>query len=176
MANKEKTKSRAAAWRAEHLEKARATARVLSAKWRAENPEKQKAKAAKCRAKYAEKNKVKYATWRAANREKSRASAAAWKKAHPEVQNALNSKRRAAKINATPSWANLFFIEEAYDLARLRSQATGFKWHVDHIVPLRSKKVCGLHVEANLRVIPATHNIAKGNRHWPDMPEENYIV
>lgn len=32
-----------------------------------------------------------------------------------------------------------------------------------------SKKVCGLHCEANLRALPAVDNISKGNRHWPDM-------
>jgi hypothetical protein len=78
-------------------------------------------------------------------------------------------RRNAEKLKATPSWANLFFIEEAYDLAQRRTEATGFQWHVDHIVPLRSKRVCGLHVEHNLQVIPARTNLAKGNRVWPFM-------
>jgi hypothetical protein len=72
-------------------------------------------------------------------------------------------------LRATPAWANHFFIEEAYDLAQRRTKSTGIKWHVDHIVPLRSKRVCGLHVENNLQVIPARTNLEKGNRVWPSM-------
>lgn len=89
---------------------------------------------------------------------------AAWKRAHPESRDADNLRRRLAHKNATPSWANPFFIEEAYHLARLRTKMLNFKWHVDHIVPLRSKLVCGLHTHQNLRVIPAIINVQKGNR------------
>jgi hypothetical protein len=77
---------------------------------------------------------------------------------------------RAKKRKATPVWANSFFIGEAYHLAKLRTKMLGFPWHVDHIVPLKSKRVCGLHVENNLRVIPSVENIRKGNHSWPNMP------
>lgn len=69
-----------------------------------------------------------------------------------------------------PAWANKFFIEEIYELARRRTEITGFPWHVDHIVPLKSELVCGLHVQSNLRVIPAVENHKKKNYFWPDMP------
>lgn len=92
------------------------------------------------------------------------------KKAHPEKGLAQNARRRAAKLRATPIWANQFFIEEIYNLARLRTKSTGVKYHVDHIVPLKSRIVCGLHVEHNLQLVPASLNLSKGNRFWPDMP------
>lgn len=78
--------------------------------------------------------------------------------------------RRCSEKQAKPQWANEFFISEAYRLARLREQVCGGKWHVDHIVPLRGRTVCGLHCEANLQVIPALENQQKFNRYWPDQP------
>lgn len=93
-----------------------------------------------------------------------------WRRTNGAVLAAARVRRRAAEIKATPSWANPFFVREVYALAALRSKMFGFAWHVDHIVPLRSKLVCGLHVEYNLQVIPAADNMTKSNRTWPDKP------
>ena len=93
-----------------------------------------------------------------------------WLRANRGLKNASEGERRAAKLQATPKWANKFFMQEAYRLASLRTKVTGITWHVDHIVPLKSKFVCGLHVEHNLQVIPGVENIRKKNRYWPDMP------
>ena len=83
------------------------------------------------------------------------------------------ARRRALQLRAMPGWANRFFINEAYHLASLRTRMLGFPWHVDHIVPLISEIVCGLHTHDNLRVISGKENLAKGNRYWPDMPVES---
>ena len=104
------------------------------------------------------------------NHEKRLAQKRAWASANPQKGSAYAAKRRAARLQATPTWANEFFIEEAYDIAKKRTDITGIQWEVDHIVPLDNKLVCGLHVEQNLRVIPMLLNRSKGNRHWPDMP------
>lgn len=80
------------------------------------------------------------------------------------------AERRGHRFKATPGWADFDEIEAFYaDAARL-SIETGYPWHVDHAVPLKSKLVCGLHCESNLRVIPASENLSKCNRYWPDMP------
>lgn len=127
------------------------------AKWLKNNPEKRKAVAAR---------------WVRDNPEKQRDCAEAWRKSNMAKMAAVVARRRARQLQATPAWANEFFIEEAYELAKLRTEVTGFRWEVDHIVPLVSKKVCGLHTEQNLQVVPRKVNRSKNNRYWPDMPEQ----
>ncbi|KVP16997.1 hypothetical protein WJ84_01615 [Burkholderia ubonensis] len=85
--------------------------------------------------------------------------------------NSDTARRQLRLRQAYPAWANDELIAEAYALARLRTLATGIPWQVDHIVPLNSDLVCGLHWEANLQVIPAVANLAKSNNWWPDMPD-----
>ena len=75
------------------------------------------------------------------------------------------AKRRSMKMKATVTWINDFFVKEAYKLAKLREKLTKIKWHVDHVIPLKGKYVCGLHVHNNLQVIPAITNIKKSNHY-----------
>lgn len=75
--------------------------------------------------------------------------------------------RRAVKKQAIPAWANLEAIDALYELARWKTERTGIEWQVDHVVPLQSPSVCGLHVENNLEVLTKKRNASKGNRRWP---------
>jgi len=80
---------------------------------------------------------------------------------------AMENERRAAKVNATPGWltqADRREIASIYERAALLTAATGERHEVDHVVPLRSSVVCGLHVPWNLEVIKAYKNRAKSNR------------
>lgn len=81
-----------------------------------------------------------------------------------------SNRRRLIVSNAQPKWADSSKILEIYRLRDSLSLSTGVEHHVDHIVPLTSDIVCGLHNEFNLQVLPASDNLKKHNRHWPDMP------
>lgn len=89
----------------------------------------------------------------------------AWQQKNPSRVRAYGADYRARRIKAAPSWANAEYIRLWYEVARLEEARTGRKCHVDHIVPLNSSVVCGLHNEHNLRVMFAEDNIRKGNRH-----------
>lgn len=69
-----------------------------------------------------------------------------------------------------PSWADLDKINSIFLQCKELSDSTGIKYSVDHIVPLNSDLVCGLHVECNLQILSHKENSMKGNRFWPNMP------
>jgi len=76
---------------------------------------------------------------------------------HTTEYNFYRANHRAAKLKATPNWANLITIKEIY-----RTCPEGY--HVDHIVPLQNDLVCGLHCEFNLQHLPASENLSKSNK------------
>ena len=94
------------------------------------------------------------------NRVERRVKHRAYKQTNPGKFSAYQAKRRAQKLLATPAWlsaADLQEIQRVYETCPSTH-------HVDHIVPLQGKQVCGLHVLWNLQQIPAHENHAKNNR------------
>jgi hypothetical protein len=75
--------------------------------------------------------------------------------------------RSRTTIDQTPAWLTRNQRKEIrsfYKKAQELSRNTGIKYSVDHIIPIISKYVCGLHIPINLRVIPLSDNLSKGNR------------
>jgi hypothetical protein len=184
--NAEKNKARLQQWRKDNPEKyaaqlARASEKVdkqkccdASRRWRKCNPDAAKAQKKRYYEKHRAKIVAKSVQSSRNNPEKANARRRKWALKNKDYLVFSGARRRAAKHKATPLWANQFFIAEAYRLAKQRESNLGGKWHVDHIVPLQSKLVCGLHVENNLQVIQASANYRKSNLYWPDMPTPTY--
>lgn len=108
---------------------------------------------------------AKVSAWQKANPERVNAKNRQWVRENPAKSNAKSACRRARILKATPKWADSVAIAKVYERAAEMGEV-----HVDHVVPLKSKFVCGLHVPANLEIIPKSDNLAKSNRVWPGMP------
>jgi len=72
------------------------------------------------------------------------------------IQKKSGAFRKKRLREAMPKWANIDKIKNIYAKCKKGYQ-------VDHIIPLKSKYVCGLHVENNLRIIKANTNDFKKN-------------
>lgn len=70
---------------------------------------------------------------------------------------------------ATPAWAT--GMGKIYREMR-RQRKMGRDVCVDHIVPLNSALVCGLHCADNLQIMTVQENSKKSNFWWPDAPFE----
>ena len=95
-----------------------------------------------------------------------------YKKDNPHIRNASGARRRAIKKQSIPEWYNKEKVDAIYEECSKVSQETGVKHHVDHIIPLTSNYVCGLHSIENLQILPGYDNHQKHNTYWPDMPDK----
>jgi hypothetical protein len=169
------TKERSARYRATHRE-----ARIASTRaWQKAHPDRQRASKLAWLAKrpdyfielrknpeFLAREKVNGDRWQNANREKVRATVNAWAKRNPGVMHAKAMKRYASKLRAVPAWLSAddhAQMKAIYADSAQLTRTTGVRYNVDHIVPLQSDRVCGLHVPWNLQILTKLENLSKSN-------------
>ena len=111
----------------------------------------------KTKKEYRENNKEKIAIQSKLYKEKIKNNVEFYKKIIRPKLNYYQSKRRLIMKTQCPKWANLEKIKQIYLNCPIG-------YHVDHIIPLNNKNVCGLHVEYNLQYLTAKENIKKSNK------------
>lgn len=88
-------------------------------------------------------------------------------KNHPEKYNYHTANRRSMHDMSTPKWLNKEQKKEIlkiYKESKNISKISNVVHEVDHIIPIRSKTVCGLHVPWNLQIITRSQNRSKSNK------------
>lgn len=130
--------------------------------WRKRNPEKDRANHDEYVKNNREKLKAYDLSLREGNREKYRKASLEWAYNNSDKMCASSAKRRAAQTNSTPKWLTVKQLNQMQRLYSFVVDNPGYQ--VDHIVPLRGKNVCGLHVPWNLQILTAEENMRKGNR------------
>ena len=147
--------------------------------WRAANPDKVAANMAKSiarrkerweqfladeRRRYAERAEIicdRQREYRAANPEKRAQILRSHRERNRGKYREYVSARRAALMRAMPKWVDRKAIRAVYAEAVRLTKETGIRHDVDHIIPLRGKGVCGLHVPWNLQILTETENKKK---------------
>lgn len=102
--------------------------------------------------------------WWLKNKERRSKKIREWKKANQYRLTEAQRNREISKRQATPKWADRDKMLAFYERAARLSAETGIPHHVDHIVPIISELVCGLHVENNLQILAASENLKKSNK------------
>lgn len=126
-------------------------------------------------------NRARVKEWVANNKEAVYASHALWAKKNKKhlatymrnwceknrgnvnERGARHQKKIADRGGVVPVWANIEAMRAIYKEAARITKETGISHHVDHIIPLKGKTVCGLHVETNLQILSAVLNRKKRN-------------
>ena len=156
-------KSQASAWKCSNSDKHKHAVR----NWWENNKETHNQRCRNWQSANPEKVKAAAKLWRAANPEKVANKYKRYRQRHPDKVAARAAASAASRSKRVPNWLtpdDKWLLGEAYSLAKLRTKMFGFVWEVDHIVPLRGVAVSGLHVPANVQVIPKTLNRLKRNQ------------
>lgn len=101
--------------------------------------------------------------WILNNPEKRKVSSSAYMKRNKPYYAAYQAVRTRHLMQAWPKWVEMDELEDIY------KEAKYMQLEVDHIIPLKNKSICGLHVPWNLQLLTRSQNAVKSNKYDEDL-------
>lgn len=121
---------------------------------------------AKSYKKHEDKKRAYAKAYREANPEKTKEAVKKYRKANQSHFTRLQMEREKKIQQACPPWmtkADKDWMDDIYKTSKQIKDQYGVDTAVDHIIPIKGKTVCGLHVPWNLRVVTRSYNSQKLN-------------
>jgi hypothetical protein len=144
---------------------------IYNKEYRAKNSEKLNAYSKDWREANKDTIKTKRKTWSSENKQLIKQRNRQYRERYPHKATEQNVRLKKSRKQSVPSWLTKDQkreIQNFYWLAKDLSLTVGEKYEVDHIVPIKGKDVCGLHVPWNLQILPKDINLEKRNKWNPD--------
>ena len=91
-----------------------------------------------------------------------------WRQNNPDLVALYDADRRFKLELATPHWSEVEEIKIVYLKRDEYRKIYGVQFEVDHIIPITSDTVCGLHVLSNLQLLSKSLNSGKTNNYQAD--------
>lgn len=117
---------------------------------------------------YRKDNKEKIKQYQENNKEHIKQTKKQWRKNNPEKVAIGKERRRGYLKESIPIWYEVNMVKQLY----LKRNELNEKWslnlQVDHIIPIISNTVCGLHCWANLQLLDSELNNSKNNNYQQD--------
>lgn len=143
-----------------------------SKEWKAKNPERVKAYAKNWNADNVEKIRDRDAQrWQLKGGELYKKNRE-WRARNPEVARSysvIRERRKELPYDADERDFTIFVLQQAAEACVNREKRHGFKWHVDHMIPLSKG---GSHSWGNIQLLPHFLNRRKYNKMWLTKPFE----
>lgn len=91
-----------------------------------------------------------------------------WRKRNPLKLRSGNCKRRLQYLKSIPKWYEQEHVELLYSKRDELNKIWNLRLEVDHIIPLISDTVCGLHCWHNLQLLDKSLNCSKSTNYQQD--------